>query len=479
MSVSESLLFDRLPPNNARAESAALACALASHKAALRVLEDLRRGDFYHGKHQHLYDAIEATIYGSDGQANYQTVYHWLEKEGKLDRIGGIEGLTSAADGEWWNASEVQYYTRIVRECAERREGIRLAGEWMSRCYEGSELPETTREWLVRELLSRGSDGDHEPMTLREALRREALRVERQQVVPVMFTGVSALDAMTGGLQDGDLSIICGRPGGGKSCLLLQWAQHAAQHWGPGAYLTLEMDEDSLARRLISSVTGFSFRSLRDLRHSTGDPFQEEDAAAVRHWVQALSDTEHDIYLDRRTHQLRSLIARAHRWKLQYQIRSLFVDYAQLLKDDEADGRVDEVGRVARGLKNLAQELGIPVVLAAQAGRDVEKRGTKDRPALLKLHDLAWASELEAAANQIILLNRDPDAGAPPTDGRREAKVLALAEVAKSRNDGQGFVPLIFDKPGFRFLSRDTRHEGEEPPAEYRGRESHGRDYHR
>jgi replicative DNA helicase len=186
-------------------------------------------------------------------------------------------------------------------------------------------------------------------------------------------TGFIDLDKLLGGLQPSDLIIIAGRPGQGKTALMLSLALHAGlEHKKHVAVFTLEMSNEQVAQRLIAQQTGIDSQRLRNGK------LAEEEWPLFTHSIEVLSDTR--IFMDDTPAltpiQIRTKCRRLH---MEYGLDLVIVDYLQLMTGDTRnDNRVQEVSYISRSLKVLARELNVPVVAAAQLSRAVEQRTGKE-----------------------------------------------------------------------------------------------------
>jgi len=257
-------------------------------------------------------------------------------------------------------------------------------------------------------------------------------------------TGFIDLDKLLGGLQKSDLLIIAGRPGSGKTGLMLNVAKNAAlvakKHV---AVFSLEMSNDQLVQRLISQETGIDSQRLR-----LGDIHDHEWALFVEA-ANVLSDAQ--IFLDDTPaltpNQLRS---KCRRLDQEYGLDLVIVDYLQLMQGDgRTENRVQEVSGISRGLKQLARELNVPVLAGAQLSRAVEQRGDK-RPVL---SDLRESGSLEQDSDIVMFIDR------PDMYNTDSAKTnIATIIVAKHRNGPTADIQLVFRGALTKFENAETRH---------------------
>ncbi len=231
-------------------------------------------------------------------------------------------------------------------------------------------------------------------------------------------TGFSDLDRLLGGLQRSDLLILAGRPGLGKSAMLLSIAKNVAQrHKKNVAIFSLEMSNEQLVQRLLAQETEIDSHKFRQ-GHLTEDEWD-----LFTHAASDLSQV--NIFLDDTPAltplQLRSKCRRLH---LEYHLDLVLVDYLQLMGSDfRTENRVQEVSYISRYLKALARELKVPVLAAAQLSRAVEQRTSK-RP---QLSDLRESGSLEQDADIVMFIHRQEEGMARPRRNGRPPSRAARA----------------------------------------------------
>jgi replicative DNA helicase len=217
--------------------------------------------------------------------------------------------------------------------------------------------------------------------------------------LPGLTTGLIDLDEAIGGLQEGLLYIIAGRPSTGKTALMITMAVNAAlKEKVPIGIITMEQNNTQIAIRIFASLGRIDSVSL-----SRGS-LQEEEWPRLTEASGIASDL--NIWLDEKPAQsLAYIMRRAREWKYKHKIRALFVDYLQLVQTAEGrETRSEKLGAVTKGLRALAKELKIPVISLAQLNRSLEDRSSDKRPLLSDLRD---SGEIEQDADIVMMLYRD------------------------------------------------------------------------
>jgi replicative DNA helicase len=276
---------------------------------------------------------------------------------------------------------------------------------------------------------------------------------ERRGGITGISTGFTELDRMTNGLHAAEMIVIAARPSMGKTALAMNIAEHVAiSSRLPVAVFSLEMSSQQLVQRLLCSRARVNLQKVREGFLAERD-FPSLTAAASK-----LAEAE--IFIDDSAGlSILELRAKARRLKAQKDIQLIVVDYLQLLKSTTRraqDNRQLEISEISSGLKGLAKELKIPIIVLAQLNRQPEARsGGKPR-----LSDLRESGSIEQDADLVGLLVR-PEVYEEDEDARAEKAGEAELIIAKQRNGPVGEVPLTFLKEFTRF--EDRARGGSEP----------------
>jgi len=291
--------------------------------------------------------------------------------------------------------------------------------------------------------------------------RQHHLREHPGDFLMGVSTGFRELDWILSGLKPSELIILAARPSVGKTSLAVNIAEHIAiRERKPVAIFSLEMSAEQLVQRMLCSQAGVSAQRLRRLQ-LTLDEWQLITRAADR-----LFNAQ--IYIDD-TSSLSpiELRAKCRRLKSKLEGRELgliVVDYLQLMRSSNrrAENRNQEIGEIARALKQIAREFSVPVLVLSQLSRSVERRENK-RPMLSDLRD---SGSIEAEADVVLFIHREeyygdreatPPVDPPPGFVRQEEVELI---VAKQRNGPTGKVTVAFQPDYSRFVSIDREHTG-------------------
>ena len=450
-------LADHLPPQSLESEQATLGAALISRTALERVLERLRREDFYLEAHRRIYEVL-AHLAERDEPADVLTLPEELRRRGELEAVGGVAYVSALVESVP-TAAHVEYYARTVEEKSTLRKLIDASGEITAMAHsqdqEVDDIVDQAERLIFAVAQRRMNQGfvAIRPVLLDAMERLETVRASDSRLTGVP-TGFERLDLMTSGFQNGDMIVVAGRPSMGKTSLALAFAVNAAQlAEAPVAVFSLEMSKEQLAHRMICSEAKVDGMRLRTgfLRTNTED--DESDWTRLGRAVGRLGDLP--IYIDDSSDiSVLDMRAKCRRLKSEHGLGMIVVDYMQLIRGQaKSENRNQEISLIARQLKGMARELNCPVIALSQLSRNVERREDK-RP---MLSDLRESGSIEAEADLVIMLyrsryyNRDGEDGAaepPPGQEWLEESEIILA---KHRNGPVGTIKLGFLRRYARF----------------------------
>lgn len=339
-------------------------------------------------------------------------------------------------------ASTVPTYVAIVRDNWRRREASAIAQRLQASMRDGEASAIDT---AIGELLNLNASQTEHDFTGRQAMMAAWKQVqaayESGGKLPGITTGLEALDDILGGWHDSDLTFIGARPAMGKTALAIGLAEAAAASGAMTGVVSAEQPHEQIGLRRLSLAGNYSASQLRAGR-ITDEAWGTLNAGLTRS-----RDLPLRIY-DRSALTLDELVGVGRKWKHSHGLQILFIDYAQRITVPGAD-RITEVATVARGLKNLARDLQIPVIALAQVKAAVEQRADR-RP---NAGDLANSDELTREADQVLMLYRD-EVYNPDSPDKGIAEIL----IEKNRHGPVGFKRVAFLGETMRFA--DLAREG-------------------
>ncbi len=450
--ATEAAKVDRLPPHSPEAEQGVLGCILLSPNECLgQCIEKFKSGAdvFYDLRHQTVFTTL-AEMYDSREAIDIITLQQRLKDKQLLDQVGGLSYLATLPDVVP-SAANLTYYLDIVQEKFLLRKMIHTCTDVVSRIYDFEGEVDALLDEVERDVL-RISESRVQPhtSTIKELVKKAINTIEdfhqRQGMLNGIATGFRDLDKMTSGLHGGEMIVIAARPSMGKTSLAMNVAEHVAlEEKLPVGVFSLEMTSESLVLRMLCSRSRVNMRNVRDGFLAERDfPKLTGAAGKLANAPLFIDDTSGLSVL-----QLR---AKARRMHQQYGVRLFVIDYLQLLHSTSrrAENRQQEIADISSGIKSLAKELNVPVIVLSQLNRELEREKNR-KP---RLSDLRESGAIEQDADVVALLYKpssdDEDSGAPTAE---EEAVPVNLLIAKQRNGPTGDVNLTFLKSYTRFES--------------------------
>ena len=441
---------DRLPPHDPGAEQGVLGCILLSPNDCVgECIEKFKAGAevFYDLRHQTIFETV-LEMYDQREAIDMITLQARLKNKQRLDEVGGLAYLTSLPDAVP-SAANLSYYLEIVLQKHVLRKMIQTCTEVVGRVYDHEGEVDTLLDEVERDIL-RISEARVEGKTdkIKDLVNKAITIIEdyhnRQGMLTGVGTGFVDFNKMTTGLHGGEMIVVAARPSMGKTSLAMNIAEYAAiEQKLPVGVFSLEMTSESLVMRMLCSQARVNLRNVREGFLVERD-FPKLTAAAGRLAGAPLfiEDTSGLSIL-----QLR---AKARRMWQQYGIKLFVIDYLQLLHSTarRAENRQQEIADISNGIKSLAKELDVPVIVLSQLNRELEK--DKDRKP--RLSDLRESGAIEQDADLVCLLYK-PSRGDDENAGEEQDALPVNLLIAKQRNGPTGDVHLTFLKSYTRFES--------------------------
>ena len=430
--------LDRLPPHDMDAEQGVLGCSMLSREAIDQALEfGVDASWFYDNRHQTLWAEI-VEVHGSGKPVDLITVGGQLKGAGQLEGVGGLAYLSELMDAVP-SAANLPYYLPILKDKWQLRKLLKASTEITGAVYEKPEDVETAIAEAETAILGvRGESGAQSDTTAKKMARRavDALQERIEGSVDGLRIGWQYLDSVTkGGWKPGDMVVIAGRPGTGKTAIAVSIARLVAASGVPVGIVSIEMSDQELAGRILAQETRFSWDDFDERNRPREDQWRRMTAAAAA--VGKLPIT----VCDSASMTVGAIAAKARRW-VRNGIRLVVIDYLQLIQGNPKLQRQEQVATISASLKRLARELRIPIIVLAQLNRDIEK--DKDRKP--RLSDLRESGAIEQDANFVGMLYR-PKATKDEFERDESDSIEVNLFVAKNRGGrAQMDVPFIFHR---------------------------------
>jgi len=439
----------RVLPHSLEAEEHLLSCCLLDGADIVaRCLEaKIEARSFYDPKHGVIFGCL-LELYSRQAPIDVAIVAEELKTAKQLDQIGGYAFLTQVSS-RIPTTAQAEYFIEKVREQALLRDLIRSATGAIEDCYGFTggieEFVDQVEQKLFSVTQSRVSESAKQ---MREPTREAMNVITRMLMKKGELTGLSSgfkdLDALLWGFQRNDMIVLAARPSMGKTSLALNFAEAAAmprkagQTPAPVLVFSLEMGASQLALRMLCSRARVNMKLLRDGLLSKNGDEQNRLVAAADEFSKA------PIFIDDSSAlSIMQLRAKARRLHARADLGFIVVDYLQLLSPtDPRVPREQQVAEASRGLKALAKELEVPVLVLSQLNRASEKDNRTP-----KLSDLRESGSIEQDADVVLMLARPRDAD----DKFQVAADSAELIVAKQRNGPVGELKLTFLRDITRF----------------------------
>lgn len=445
-------------PNSLEAEQGLLAACIhdSSGEVIGRCIEQAIASDhFYDQSHQLIYEALLA-LHKENLEADEIILSDKLSDLGNLDRVGGREfliELTSKIE----TIAHAPFWLDIVKQKAILRRCIYVAFEIID---DANQLQGNMDDFLAaieQRVCSLGDQTNvRSSVPFREPVNHAMEQIQRMlshEEMDGLLTGYKDLDNLTNGFKPGEMIVLAARPSVGKTSLAMNIVENIAfskkYEKSPKNILvySLEMSATSLAMRMICGRARVNMNDLRrgfvrkDYAEKLNDISKDFQKASL--WVDDTSGLS-----------INQIRAKARRLKSRNRLHLIVVDYLQLISGDaKAMSRENQISDISRGLKAMAKELDVPVIVLSQLNRDSEKERRDPR-----LSDLRESGAIEQDADVVMLLGkhrkgediRESDQSTDE-DGQSEDYEPIKLLLAKQRNGPTGNVDLAFRRKYTRF----------------------------
>ncbi|MGA9584964.1 MAG: replicative DNA helicase [Terracidiphilus sp.] len=447
-------------PANIDAEKTILGAILLDNAAHSEAAERLEPDDFSLDSHKRIFIRM-SELMNEQRAVDIVTLSNELARAKEIESVGGVAYLASLTEGLPIRPV-IEDYIRIVKDKSLLRKLMLICSAAIARAADQSETALEVigaAETALLEVSEKGVTGGLEALDHIVAASFGSIDnlYRNSRTVTGLETDFSKLDEMTSGLQKGELIIVAARPSMGKTAFAINMAQNAAvNHNATVAVFSLEMNKESLLRRMLASQAWVDQRNLQ-----TGFIRREDHDRLVRGLEQLV---ESRLFIDDTAGiSLAEMRAKARRLKQTLGgLDLVVVDYLQLMSatlpsagGKRYENRTQEVSAISRGLKALAKELHVPVVALSQLSRASERRGDDKRP---MLSDLRESGSIEQDADVVAFIHREAyysrDEEMSESD-RAKSEII----IAKQRNGPTGTVHLNFISRYTRFENPDVTHD--------------------
>src|SRR5260221_10242134 len=418
ISPSDSIKLDRLPPHALDMEQGVLGCQLLSPNEcvgeAVEKLKGIGVEVHYDLRHQTI-QAELIEMFDTRIPIDVITLQQRLKDKQLLEQVGGIAYLAQLQDAVP-SAANLSYYLDYVQDKFLLRRMIATCTDVVGRVYDYEGEVDALLDEVEKEILRiNESRAQTAIVGVKELVNKAVTTIEnyfsRKGVLNGLGTGFPDLDRMTDGLHGSEMIVIAARPSMGKTSLAMNIVENVILEQGqPVGVFSLEMSAESLILRMLCSIARVNLRSIREGFMSEADFPKLTNAAGKLAKSKLLIDDSAGL-------SILDLRARARRMHQQHGVKLFVIDYLQLLHSTarrSQDNRQQEIADISSGVKALAKELNVPVIVLAQLNRELEK----DKSRKPRLSDLRESGAIEQDADLVGLLYKpssgDDEDGAPP-----------------------------------------------------------------
>ena len=439
---NNEIIINRELPFSREAEEGVAGCILANGSCISDAVEVISPADFFLAPAREIY-AAAIDLFNENKPIDFVTIAEVLGKYDKLDGIGGSIYLANLASSVS-TTENIKYYANIIKQKALLRKLISASTKICKEAYDDSEDIDdilNRSEQLIYDVSAAKEKNDILPVSdiVMEAYDKMVENSLNSGKVNGLDTGFDMLNLSTGGFHGGELILIAGRPGMGKSSFAVNIAEHAAfKNNETVAIFNLEMPKTQIVNRIMCS------QAMVDSKKVKSGDISSEDWISIGRAMNKFYQAP--LYIDdSSTISVSEIRAKCRRLKQTKNLKLIVIDYLQLMQSSKrTESRQQEISDISRSLKILSKELDVPVVALSQLSRNVENRSDK-RPMLA---DLRESGAIEQDADIVMFLYRDEY-----YNKESEDKGLAECIIAKHRNGETGMFKLGWQGAYTKFVN--------------------------
>ncbi|MDD3886115.1 MAG: replicative DNA helicase [Victivallaceae bacterium] len=460
------ILPDRAQPHDLQVERAVLAAMLRDPDFCIDTAEMILKDPeaFYSETHRVLFRTLVELHHDRGKSVDLVLVANKLQQEGRLEAIGG-EVFLAELVGAISTVVNIEAWCRTLKDYYMLRRMIDVCSDSLIKCYDPEAEAGNLVEMIETDIYKvRAEEASNSIVEIKDSIKQEFHTLDdilNGRIEVGIPTGFTPVDQYTGGLKPGEMFVLAARPSIGKTSLALNVIANIAlptrtPHPRKVAFFSLEMTAAQISRRLLCTEAGVSESVFRNRT------FNNSDMDRLTRVVSAFQGAK--IFIDETAGlSIAELRAKVRRLKMKENIDVVVIDYLQLMHaDGRQDNRQQEVAEISGGIKALAKDLKIPVLVLAQLNREVDKTvGASAKP---KLAHLRESGSIEQDADIVSFLHRNRD-DAKTVGENSNQSVEALWIVEKNRNGRTGEVKLLFFPARMEFVAASPRSEEDCPPA--------------
>ena len=435
---------DLIPPHDIACEEALLGGILIDDAGYNEI--SINENDFYHEIHRFIFKAF-INLNQTKTHIDEKTVSDEINRMGKLEAIGGVSTLMRLQTC-CPSPMDVYYYAEIIKRLSICRQLIQVGAEIQKMGYSNpaditkalgdcdSKLLNIRKSGVTSSIIA--------PIDRAELLYQRYEELRQNEMVMAKHTGIYDLDKfLGGGFYNGDVIIIGARTGVGKTTFLSYLADQIAITENV-LYCSAEMNSDSISDREVAQSAGIPTNRIRL------GAYDAETFAKIVDAVGEIANKKVFIF-DEIPMTTDKILQAALTMQLRHGLGAIVIDYLGILGDDYGRSSYERVSYMSRKIKEIARKLNVPVIIAHQLNRELEKRDDK-RPHLFDLRD---SGSIEQDADIVLFLYRDSY-----YDQEKEKEGITEIIIAKQRQgDANRFVKVRYDKPTQKYQNLSSGRE--------------------
>lgn len=433
----------KLPPQALELEEAVLGAAMLEKEGLEKMMLCLQKGDcFYKDAHKVIFNAIKS-LYDDGVSVDLLTITAQLRKTGELETAGGPYYLTQLTD-KVNSSAHMEHHMRYILEAYMKRLMIQLGNLILNAAYDDTkdifDLINSAQKSLdfVREKLQLN------PVRLGTDVVSSTLENIHKAInnkgVSGVSSGLQSIDKITGGWQPGNMITLAARTAMGKTAIALGLLRNAFLSGNSVAYFTLEMTAEELMNRLISMEIYHQCKEEVSTSQLTKGQLSKREQDMISRFSKVYQSSNLQID-DSSSLSIDEFRTKAIALKNKHNTSIIFVDYLQLMKNEKAFNREQEIASISRGIKQVAKEINIPIIALAQVNRTVEGKADK-RPGL---SDLRESGSIEMDSNIVIFIYRPFYYGITTDENGNSTEFSAELIFAKNRNGPLITLPIYYN----------------------------------
>lgn len=426
----------------------------------LAIEEKLTKDHFYLPGHATLYGMLEE-LFQQGQEIELVSLVQRLLDRGMLDRVGGPGAVTEIYSYAP-SPGHFRHHLQLVKDKHVLRSIIQNSNEAIEQAYDSPEEVAVLLDTVEAKILAIREDAEtaqapNIKQSVEQVIEQFESLLAGEKSSQGISTGYEELDRMSNGLKPGEMFVIAARPSMGKTSLMMNIVEHVCiDQSKPSLIFSCEMSSFQIVQRLVFSRARYALSKLtRGYKPDKGDLTRIQRAAMEVSNARMFIDDTPGITIN-------EVRAKARRKKRDEGLEFIAIDYLQLMKSrtkQAENSREREIAEISAGIKGLAKELQVPIVILAQLNRGPETRSGKS-VGVPRMSDLRESGSIEQDADLVGLLYRSAYYAEDAEEKEAEAGKAELV-LAKNRNGETGHIPLTFIADLMRFESGPPAREAE------------------